>query len=112
MNAVLLWRWLRSELLGLALVGLVWLVLPHFIDPLSHVYLKDFIGLGFSGLRSRLSARESACGGVAAGCGTATRWTMRRSVATRPDRPSQREPERECMHSFTWRWPSWGSWRP
>ena len=45
MNAVLLWRWLRSELLGLALVGLVWLVLPHFIDPLSHVYLKDFIGL-------------------------------------------------------------------
>jgi hypothetical protein len=44
MNAVMLWRWLRSELLCLALVGFVLLGLPHFIDPLSHLYLKDIFG--------------------------------------------------------------------
>jgi hypothetical protein len=45
MNAVMLWRWLRSELLGFAIVGLVLLALPHFIDPLSHGDLKDIFGL-------------------------------------------------------------------
>ena len=50
MNAATLWRWLRSELLGLAIIGIVMLGLPYFIDPLSRVYLTDvlrFVALWF-----------------------------------------------------------------
>ncbi|GAA1241878.1 hypothetical protein [Oryzihumus leptocrescens] len=44
MGAAQVWRRVRSELLGLVVVGFIVFALPHLIDSLSHFHVQDVLG--------------------------------------------------------------------